>query len=223
MKNKVLKLCKRLNKVTIDELLPILMATEGEIKPIIEELVIDGLLDNRVDGVYFYKEKQQQNERLPLFFECRTKEELNLIIRCFCIGLPTIKTGYVVNIDDNVIGKFFHYFRKRIYELQLEKLKELYSKKPQIARTRAYFDKSVYYYHYDKQTWVVAKPFNTTKDEKSMSKKDITEFKIDCSRIARRLFLNQRANYLEYHIAEIIWRLNNPNPDELVDYIYAMI
>ena len=62
MKNKVLKLCKRLNKVTIDELLPILMATEGEIKPIIEELVINGLLDNRGDGVYFYKEKQQQNE-----------------------------------------------------------------------------------------------------------------------------------------------------------------
>ena len=96
----------------------------------------------------------------------------------------------------------------------------LYTKKPQIARTRAYFDKSVYYYHYEGKTWVISKPFITTKNEKNMSNKEVAKFKIDCSRIARRLFLNQRAAYLEYHIAEIIWRLNNPNPDALVDYIY---
>lgn len=223
MKNKVLKLCKRLNKITIEEILPILMATEGEVIPIIKELQAEGLLEDRGDGVYFYKEVKPQKNKLPLFFECRTKDELNLIIRCFCIGLPTIKTGYVVNIDDNVINKFFHFFRKRIYEIQLKQLEELYTKKPQIARTRAYFDKSVYYYHYEGKTWVISKPFITTKNEKNMSNKEVAKFKIDCSRIARRLFLNQRAAYLEYHIAEIIWRLNNPNPDALVDYIYNLI
>ena len=42
MKNKVLKLCKRLNKITIEEILPILMATEGEVIPIIKEFQAEG-------------------------------------------------------------------------------------------------------------------------------------------------------------------------------------
>ena len=67
MKNKVLKLCKRLNKITIEEILPILMATEGEVIPIIKELQAEGLLEDRGDGVYFYKEKIK--EKQPLFIE----------------------------------------------------------------------------------------------------------------------------------------------------------
>lgn len=221
MKNKVLKLCKRLNKITIEEILPILMATEGEVIPFIKELQAEGLLEDRGDGVYFYKEKPKQ--RIPVFVEVRTREELNLIIRCFCCGLTTTETGFVSNLSVESIGNLFRYFRKSIYEEHLKRLIELYDKKPQIARMRKYFDKPVYYYHYDNKTWVVSKPFITTKNEKSMNKKAVAEFKINCSRIARRLFLNQRANYLEHHIAEIIWRLNNPNQEELVNYIYQTV
>ena len=42
MKNKVLKLCKRLNKITIEEILPILMATEDKVIPTIKELQAEG-------------------------------------------------------------------------------------------------------------------------------------------------------------------------------------
>ena len=129
----------------------------------------------------------------------------------------------VIMLNWESIGNLFRYFRKSIYEEHLKRLIELYDKKPQIARMRKYFDKPVYYYHYDNKTWVVSKPFITTKNEKSMNKKAVAEFKINCSRIARRLFLNQRANYLEHHIAEIIWRLNNPNQEELVNYIYQTV
>ena len=223
MKNKVLKLCKRLNKVTIDELLPILMATEGEIRPIIESLVIDGALDSRADGVYFYIEPKPSKPKLPLFFECRTKEELNFIIRCFCMGIPTEKAGFVLNVDDNSINKFYQYFRKSIYTQQLELLQKHYQQSPQIARVRNYFNKPVYYYHYDNKTWVIAKPLNSNKTEISMSKKEILNFKIDCSRIARRIILHQTVNYLEHYVAEILWRLNHPNPNELVDKVYELI
>lgn len=39
MKNKVLKLCKRLNKVTASEITPILMLDEKEVSNILNELV----------------------------------------------------------------------------------------------------------------------------------------------------------------------------------------
>ena len=39
MKNKVLKLCKRLNKVTASEIAPILMLDEKEVSNILNELV----------------------------------------------------------------------------------------------------------------------------------------------------------------------------------------
>lgn len=42
MKNKVLKLCKRLNKVTAAEIAPILMIAEAEARVILNELVKGG-------------------------------------------------------------------------------------------------------------------------------------------------------------------------------------
>ena len=221
MKNKVLKLCKRLNKITIEEILPILMATEGEVTPIIKELQAEGLLEDREDGVYFYKEKTK--EKQPLFIEVRTKEEMNLIIRCFCIGLATIKAGFIINYSNDVVNKYYRFFRKHIYEDQLKELKRLYDEKPQIARMRTFFDKPVYFYYYNNKTWVVPKPFITGAVEKNMSKEDVLNFKTDYMRISRRMVLHQTTSYLEHHIAEIIWKLNNPNQEELVDYIYEKL
>lgn len=54
MKNKVLKLCKRLNKVTASEIAPILMLDEKEVSNILNELVSEDKLTVREDLVCFY-------------------------------------------------------------------------------------------------------------------------------------------------------------------------
>ena len=95
MKNKVLKLCKRLNKTSLKEVLPILCATEAEVQPIFDGLEAEGLIKKREDGTYFYVELESNKPKLPLFFEYRTPEELDLIIRCFCTGLPSAKTSFI--------------------------------------------------------------------------------------------------------------------------------
>ena len=110
MKNRLLRLCRRLNKVVIEDVLPILSVTEKEITPVFEELVAENRLGKRCDGVYFYKEVTKK--RLPLFFECRTPAELELIKRCFCADLPCQQTGIILNFSDNVIGKFNKFFRE---------------------------------------------------------------------------------------------------------------
>ena len=81
MKNRLLRLCRRLNKVVIEDVLPILSVTEKEITPVFEELVAENRLEKRCDGVYFYREVTKK--RLPLFFECRTPAELELIKGAF--------------------------------------------------------------------------------------------------------------------------------------------
>lgn len=53
MKNKVLKLCKRLNKVTASEIAPILMLDEKEVSNILNELVNEDKLTVREDLIYF--------------------------------------------------------------------------------------------------------------------------------------------------------------------------
>lgn len=221
MKNKILKLCKRLNKFSINEIIPILMLTEDIVQPIIEELISENLLEDQGNGIYFYKEKPKTKQ--PLFMEVRTKEELELIIKCFCIGLATLKTGFLLNYCDNIISKYYMYFRKQIYEEQLKELKALYKEKPQVARMRKFFKKPVYFYYYNNKTWVVSKPFVSSEPEANLCKEEVLKFKTDYLRISRRIVLHQSVNYLEHHVAEAIWKLNNPNIEDLVENIYKII
>lgn len=133
MKNKVLKLCKRLNKVTASEIAPILMITEAEAREILNELVNEGSLTIRGDLVYFYKEIQTK-PTLPLFFEFREQKEIELLLKCFCAEVPTEKTIWITEIGINIVNKFNSYFRKLIYEKQLKELVKLFDNNPQMAK-----------------------------------------------------------------------------------------
>lgn len=76
MKNKVLKLCKRLNKVTASEIAPILMLDEKEVSNILNELVNEDKLTVREDLIYFYKEVERKIP-LPLFLNTEKKKKLS--------------------------------------------------------------------------------------------------------------------------------------------------
>ena len=117
MKNKVLKLCKRLNKVTASEIAPILMLDEKEVSDILNELVNEDKLTVREDLIYFYKEVERKTP-LPLFFEYREKEEIELLIRCFSCEIPSVKASWLLKIKEPVICRFYSYFRELIYNKQ---------------------------------------------------------------------------------------------------------
>src|SRR5574344_1084824 len=139
MKNKVLKLAKRLGKFTTYEIVPLLMITKDTLMPVLGELVAEKRLIKREDGLYFYNEETILKPKRPLFFEFRTKEELELIKRCFCAELPCTKTAQILELSDDIIGKFNQYFRKIIYKNQFEKLNNLYLLYPQTPRIRRFF------------------------------------------------------------------------------------
>lgn len=76
MKNKVLKLCKRLNKVTASEIAPILMLDEKEVSNILNELVSEDKLTVREDLIYIYKEVKIK-ATLTSFLNTEKKKKLS--------------------------------------------------------------------------------------------------------------------------------------------------
>lgn len=217
MKNKILKLCKRLNKVTIPEIAPILMLTETEISMILNELVKEDKLTVREDFIYYYKEPISKPQ-LPLFFECRTQQEIEFIKRCFCADLPCTQAGIILNLDDNIIGKFNQYYREYIYNFQHEKLLNKFRLKPQEPRIRNFFEKSLYFYYYDSATYVSEQKLLSQIPENKFNISEIKDFKKIYSKVRRRIYHNGMIYHLSHHVAEAIIR-TEMSFDEMLDFI----
>lgn len=221
MKNKVLKLCKRLSKVTASEIAPILMLDEKEVSNILNELVSEDKLTVREDLIYFYKEVERKAP-LPLFFEYREKEEIELLIRCFSCEIPSAKASWLLKIKEPVICRFYSYFRELIYNKQLEELKVLFNKNPKIPCERNFVGVLNFMYYYNGQTYISKKKLLHKYTEKPFSKMDMLEFKKDYSKLTRRVNHNSMQNFVHLHLAEQIFRFNH-NYDEVYEEITRFI
>ena len=91
MKDKVLKLCRRLKKSSLSELTQMLEVDENEIKLVLwkleqEELIVEN------NGIVTLNDKkktdQLYNRNLRLMFNYKTPEVIDLIIKGFCLNIP---------------------------------------------------------------------------------------------------------------------------------------
>ena len=160
MKNRVLKLIKRLNKATVNELVPILGATQGELVAILDELVNEQLVEKRVDKLYFYKEPQKKS-KLPLFFEYHERDEIELIKKGFCAEIEDYKMMFLSNKSFSIHHKFINYFRQRMYLKQHQRLHKHFECNPKTPCCRCFYDKVFYFYIYDEQVFVSKNKLNS--------------------------------------------------------------
>jgi len=204
MRGKILKLAKRLNKFTLDEIEPILLADDTEWKPILEELVSEKIL-NFLNGTYFYIKKQSQKSDLPMFFQFHTKEEIDMIIKCFCAGLTSTKSALILEPSEDVINEFNKYFRQTLYQKQEKELINYFDKNPKIACVRTFYDVSVFLYFYKSKLFVskkILKSENLTKHTKN----EMLQIKIIYSRLKRSINHSTMKKFMPHHGAEHIWR-----------------
>ena len=90
---RILKLCKRLNKFSLDEIETISEIDLSELKPIIDDLIQEERL-TYCDGTYYYNKrvcKKQQTSKLQLFFEFHKKQDIEYIIKGFCADVEVLK------------------------------------------------------------------------------------------------------------------------------------
>ena len=134
MKNKILKLAKRLETFKLEDIESIM--GEG-VEDILRELVKDGQL-NLVGGIYSYK--AEQNLPLPFYFKFHSQEKIEMITKCFCAGVKSKQASFLLDIGDATMQNFYKHFRQMIYERQLNALKTYFEREPKIPKMRRFYD-----------------------------------------------------------------------------------
>lgn len=222
MKNKVLKLAKRLGKFCIDDISQIITADEVKLKELLQDLINEESIIQRTDSTYFYQEKFKiKKSTLPLFFEFHTPNEIDLIVKCFCAG---IEVGKVINISGlkrTCINKFYRYFRELIYSNQLKILKYYFLQKPQIAQERVYFGKTYHLYLYDSKLFVSD---NALRAKNTLKFTDSERLKIKTIylRANRKVLNNSYKHCYPLHLAEELWRVDK-SFDVIIDNLHQLL
>lgn len=211
MKERILRLCKRLSKFTIDEISTISEINLTELLPIINELISEGKLLYQ-NGIYFYTKTQSISAKYSMF-KYYPKVTIDMVLRCFCESISSTKTSYIISMGEDQVQKFYTIIRTLIYERQEKRLRDFYVQEPQNARRRKFFDQEIYLYIYNKQVFV-SEILLQSPEDRPLNPNDKAEFsKIYCY-LTRNLTHNQNAHNLNYKIAEILWR-RNKNFNEL--------
>ena len=126
MKDRILRLCRRLDKFTLDEISTIAEdVDEAVLELLLLTLVKEGKLTLRND-LYFYN-KQSFNKKYSILSYYPAKI-LDIVIRCFCLSIPAYKAKDVIGIAESSTMQLYYIFRELIYERQTNKLKSLYDK-----------------------------------------------------------------------------------------------
>ncbi len=203
--NRILRLCKRLDKFTLDEISTIAEdVDEAVLELLLLTLVKEGKLTLRND-LYFYN-KQSFNKKYSILSYYPAKI-LDIVIRCFCLSIPAYKTTQIVGIAESSMMQLYYIFRELIYERQTNKLKSLYDKSPQQGRNRIFYDEEFSFYVYDNQVFVSENLFQSP-EEKAFTKPEIQEFKKVYSYLTRFTSHNSNKVDLPQKLAEGILRRN---------------
>jgi len=200
---RILQLCKRLNKFTLDEISTISEISADNLLPIINELVAENKLQQE-NGMYIYLKKKKVSDRYPIF-KYYPKTTIDIITKCFCESINTIKVSHILSIGEPQVQKFYTIFRTLIYERQKNLLDKFYSENPQNARHRKFFNKEIYLYFYRGQVFI-SKKLLKSKNDAPLSQKEKADFTTIYCYLSRNLTHNQNVHNLEYKIAETLWR-----------------
>lgn len=209
MKDQVLKLCRRLKRSTLEDIVQFTELSKEQILPIIYYLLDNNLLEEK-SGIYSPLDFQEPiNNTSNIYFkqQYHSDAELDIIIKGFCLEIPASKIKHFINCKEAALTDFYRIFRQKIYERQYNELLNNYFNRPQINHYRLFFDTLAYFYIYNNQVYVIDKPLRAPfEDEKTKTEK--TEFKKIYCYLQRIEGNHNREKYLHCHLAEGIWRRN---------------
>lgn len=216
MKNKILKLAKRLETFKLEEVESII--GEG-LEDILQELVEGGQL-NLVGEIYSYK--AERNLPLPFCFKFHSQEKIEMITKCFCTGMKSKQASFLLDIGDATMQNFYKHFRQMIYERQLNALKTHFEQKPKIAKMRRFYDIPVYFYLYDGKLFVADEPLKTKRKKLPHTKQESLRIKVLYSRLRRSINHFQMKQNLAQHVAEHMFKYDKSYNDICLQLISSM-
>ncbi len=109
MKDRILRLCRRLDKFTLDEISTITEdINESVLELLLLTLVQEGKLTLR-DDLYFYN---KQISKKPSILSFYPKQIIDTAIRCFCLSIPAYKVAKILDIGEDQSSKIYNIFRE---------------------------------------------------------------------------------------------------------------
>lgn len=216
MKNKILKLAKRLETFKLEDIESIM--GEG-IEDVLQELVKDGQL-NLVGEIYSYK--AELNLPLPFCFKFHSQEKIEMITKCFCAGVKSKQASFLLDIADATVQNFYKHFRQMIFERQLNALKTHFEREPRIPKMRRFYDIPVYFYLYDDDLFVVDKPLKTKRKKLPHTKEESLRIKVFYSRLRRSINHSQMKQNLAQHVTEHMFKYDKSYNDICLQLISSM-
>ena len=163
MEEQILKLCKRLNKFTLENLEILSEVPKAELLPILSKFVDENKLIKQ-ENEYLFQKSKLSVQKYSIF---KTYPAIinDIVLRCFCENINSIKASNIANIGENQIQSFYTIFRTLIYQRQKQKLDFYYLKSPQKARHRKFFNQEVYLYLYCNQIFVSENLLKSSEDK----------------------------------------------------------
>ena len=213
--NRILKLCKRLNKFSLDEIETISEIDLSELKPIIDSLIQEEHL-TYCDRTYYYNKKvckKQQISKLPLFFDFHKKQDIEYIIKGFCADVEVLKMIDLFDFTKHVMNNFYDYLRTVIYDRQYRELLKYFDKSPKIPQERVYMNTKVYLYLYNHKLYVSEK-YLVNKDAKKHKEQERLEIKNIYLRSYRKVLSRSYSHKFHLHLAEEIWKYGKSFEEE---------
>lgn len=167
MKERILKLCKRLNKFSQADIETISGLKPYEILPILYELVSEKKLIN-INDIYFYQKSNNQitKKKCLLNLEAQPKAIIELIIKSFCADISVMKTALITELSRNTINNYYSAFRNLLYENQKQELFILHTLNPKLPSVHTLLKQKIYLYYYNGKIYMADKPLETTEDVK---------------------------------------------------------
>ncbi len=205
MKKQILRLCKHLNKFTLDEITTISELESEEIKPYLDLLLKENNLIYKNNIYYYKKVEMQQNNKLPLKFQFHTKEDIDYMIKGFCADIEAKKMMSVFNFSKHVINVFYQYFRTSIYETQKQELLKYFEENPKLPQEREYMNTKVYLYLYDDKLFVSEKALKTQSNKKHTEQERLT-IKNIYLRSYRKVLSRSFEQKFHLHLSEELWK-----------------
>lgn len=169
-------------------------------------------------------EVRRNLNRLPKVYNLATTEQIEIVYKCFCFGIPASQTAKIANLGNTTTETFYQYIRARIYDKQYQELVEHFDSDPQIPQVRIFMNNvSICLYSYGDKIFITQKPLKTKLPQRRQQPDEVKEARRLYNILYRKKFMASMRKYFDHHLAVLLWKERNPNFEDQLNLIYEMI
>ena len=162
--------------------------------------------------------------RLPKVYNVATTEQIEIIYKCFCFGIPASQTAKIANLGNTTTETFYQFIRTKIYDKQYQELVEHFDSDPQILQVRIFMNNvSICLYCYNDKVFITHKPLKSKLPQRRQQADEVKEARRMYNILYSKKFMASMRKYLDHHLAVFLWKELNPNFEDQLNLIYEMI